>query len=91
MNPSNPTVRVYTRRWCGYCFATRRLLTKLKIDFEETPLDDKRELRRSPSEANNHWSTLPLIFIGDHFVGGYTDLARIHRRGQLEPLLEGNS
>lgn len=82
-------VRVYTRRWCGYCWAARRLLTKLEIDFEEIPLDGKSELRRSLSEANNHWSTLPMIFIGEHFVGGYTELVRIHRGGRLEPLLEG--
>ena len=91
MNEPTPTVRVYTRRWCGYCYAARRLLTKLEIDFEEIPLDGKPETRRSLSEANNHWSTLPMIFIGDHFVGGYADLARIHRRGQLEPLLEGST
>jgi len=91
MSEPTPTVRVYTRRWCGYCYAARRLLTKLEIDFEEIPLDGKSEIRRSLSEANNHWSTLPMIFIGDRFVGGYTELARIHRRGQLEPLLEGSS
>jgi len=78
------TVRLYTRRWCGFCFAARRLLTKLDIDFEEIPLDGDRELRRSLSKANNHWPTLPMIF-----VGGYTELARVHRNGQLESLLEG--
>ncbi len=80
MSEPTPTVRVYTRRWCGYCHAARRLLTKLEIDFEEIPLDGEPEIRRSLSEANNHWPTLPMIFIGDHFVGGYTDLALIHRR-----------
>jgi len=91
MSEPTPSVRVYTRRWCGYCYAARRFLTKLEIDFDEIPLDDKPEIRRSLSEANNNWSTLPMIFIGDHFVGGYNDLARIHRQGQLEPLLEGHS
>jgi glutaredoxin len=32
-----------------------------------------------------------MIFIGEHFVGGYTELARIHRQGQLESLLEGTA
>ena len=84
-----PSVRVYTRRWCGFCFAARRLLNKLDIDFEEIPLDGDHELRRSLSDANNHWPTLPMIFFGDHFVGGHTELARLHRKGQLELLLEG--
>lgn len=89
MSDAIPRIRVYTRRWCGYCHAARRLLTKLRIDFEEIPLDDQPDLRRTLSEANNHWPTLPMIFIDEHFVGGYTDLARTHRRGQLESLLEG--
>ena len=91
MKSPTPAVRVYTRRWCGFCFATRRLLTKLDIDFEEVPLDGNRDMRRSLSEANNHWPTLPMIFVGDAFVGGYTDLARVHRSGQLESLLEGTT
>jgi len=86
---NSPAVHLYTRRWCGYCFAARRLLTKLAIEFEEIPLDGDRELRRSLSQANGGWPTLPMIFIGEHFVGGYTDLARAHRRGDLEHLLEG--
>jgi len=89
ISESTSTVRVYTRRWCGFCFATRRLLTKLDIDFQEIHLDGDHELRRSLSEANNNWPTLPMIFVGEHFVGGYTELARVHRNGQLESLLEG--
>ena len=89
MAEPGPAVRVYTRRWCGYCFAARRLLTKLGIDYEEISLDGEHELRRTLSEDNNHWPTLPMIFVGEHFVGGYTDLARIHRKGQLKSLMKG--
>lgn len=91
MAPEKPTVRIYTRGWCGYCVAARRLLAKLEIAFDEVPLDKDRELRRSLSQANNNWPTLPMIFIGKHFVGGYTELSRLHRRGQLQALLEGTS
>ncbi len=84
-------VRLYTRGWCGYCVAARRILTKLEIDFNEVPLDDDPELRRSLSEANSHWPTLPMIFIGEDFIGGYTELSRLIRRGQLTALLEGPS
>lgn len=82
-------MHLYTRRWCGYCFAARRLLKKLMIDFDEIPLDGKAEFRRSLSEANNNWPTLPMVFVGERFVGGYTDLVRLHRRGGLKSLLEG--
>jgi len=84
-----PTVRLYTRRWCGYCVAARHLLRKLAIDFEEIRLDGNPELRRAISEAARDWPTVPMIFIGDRFVGGYTELARLHRRGELRSILEG--
>ena len=32
-----------------------------------------------------------MIFVGDTFVGGYTELARLHRRGHLKSLLEGDA
>lgn len=88
MPTEGPPIRVYTSRWCGYCFAAGRLLDKLEVDFEEIPLDDEPELRRTLSDANNNWPTLPMIFIGDDFVGGYTELARLHRSGRLESILE---
>jgi len=90
MSPDpRPLVRVYTSRWCGYCFAARQLLGRLALPFEEIGLDDDPELRRSLSEANGNWSTVPMIFVGDHFVGGFTELLALHRSGRLNQLLEG--
>ena len=81
-DPRPVPVRLYTRRLCGYCWAARRLLEAVGADVEEIPLDRDPELRRSLSEANGGWATLPMVFIGD-------DLVRLHRRGELEALLEG--
>ena len=89
MRRSVSPVRLYTRKWCGYCFAARRLLEKIGVDFEEIPLDAEPELRRSLAAANGNWRTLPMVFIGDRFVGGYTELVDIHRRGLLEGLVNG--
>jgi len=30
---------------------------------------------------------VPMIFIGDHFVGGFTDLKSLHDAGKLNELL----
>ena len=89
MNSQNSDVRLYTRRWCTYCVAARRLLTKLEIEFDEIPLDKNPELRRSLSQANDRWPTLPMIFLGDLFVGGYRELSRLKKSRELGTLLEG--
>ncbi len=89
MTAPKQKVRLYTRRWCGYCTAARWLLGHRKIEYEEIPLDENPELRRSVSQANGNWPTVPMIFIGEHFVGGYRELARLKRCGELDSLLEG--
>lgn len=82
-------IRLYTRRWCGYCTAARRLLAKLDVELEEIPLDGNPELRRSIAEANGNWPTVPMIFVGERFVGGYRELARLKKSGELDRILEG--
>jgi len=83
---SAPAIRIYTKKWCGFCSAATRLFRGLGLPFEEIPVDRDPELRwRVAAEAGN-WPTVPMIFIGDYFVGGFTDAADLHRRGRLLPL-----
>ena len=81
-------VRLYTRQWCGYCFAARRLFEKLKVDFEEITLDGRPDLRREISAEAGGWRTVPMIFVGDRFLGGFSEVADLHRRGELVCLVE---
>lgn len=84
-----PVVRIYTTRGCGFCFAAKRLFRGIGVDFEEIPVDDDPELRQAVSASAGNWPTVPMIFVGDHFVGGSTDAASLHQRGELEPLCRG--
>jgi glutaredoxin 3 len=84
---SSRRVRLYTRRWCGYCFAARRLFEKLEVEFEEIQLDGRPDLRREISAKAGGWKTVPMIFAGDRFLGGYSEVADLHRRGRLEHIV----
>ena len=79
-------VRLYTRRWCGYCFAARQLFTQLGVDFEEIAIDGQSGLRQKVSERAGNWRTVPMVFIGDHFIGGYQEAAELLRRGELKQM-----
>ncbi len=83
---STPAVRIYTKRWCGFCHAAQRLFTDLGIVFEEIPVDHDPELRWEVSARAGDWPTVPMIFIGDRFVGGFTETAALHQKGKLLPL-----
>ena len=83
-------VQIYTRRWCLYCVAARRLFRKLGLDVEEIKLDGRPDLRREVSEKAGGWPTVPMIFIGPRFIGGYAETAALHRSGTLSGLLDGH-
>lgn len=81
------SVKIYTTKTCPYCVSAKKLLTSLHVDFEEISLEGKDDLRAKLSQENNGWRTVPMIFVGDYFVGGYDDLNKMHKEGKLMPMI----
>ncbi|MGV3490497.1 MAG: glutaredoxin 3 [Devosia sp.] len=79
-------VQIYTTTWCPYCTAAKSLLDKKGVPYEEVDANDP-EVRVSMVARAHGRRTVPQIFIGEHHVGGYDDMAALDRRGQLDPLL----
>jgi glutaredoxin 3 len=79
-------VKIYTRQWCGYCFAAERLLKKKGVDFEKIDCTDDREKRQWLVEVTGR-TTVPQIFINGQPIGGYDDMSDLDRRGELDKLL----
>jgi glutaredoxin 3 len=75
-------IRMYTTRWCGYCVRAKALLRSRGLPFEEVSLDDEPAFREKLFELTGGW-TVPQITIGDEVIGGYTELWRLDRSGQL--------
>jgi len=82
------SVKIYTRRWCGYCTAALRLLSSKGIAFEEIDTTGNHELRRWLKDVTGR-STVPQIFIDSRAIGGYDDLRALERTGELDRLLTG--
>lgn len=80
-------VIVYTTKFCPYCVSAKSLLTSLKVPFEEIRLDDKPDLWEKLSRENKGWRTVPMIFAGEQFLGGFDDINTLHRKGELLPIL----
>jgi len=84
-------VTMYTTGACPYCIQAERLLaakgvtdvTRIRIDIEPA--------RRAEMVERTGRRTVPQIYVGDHHVGGYDDLAALDRAGRLAALLAGES
>lgn len=79
-------VTVYSTRVCPYCMLAKRLLGAKGVAYQEIMVDQNDSLRVEMMQRSGR-RTVPQIFIGDHHVGGFDDLAALDRAGQLEPLL----
>lgn len=81
-------VTIYTRQFCGYCSAAKRLLDDKGIAYVEHDATFSPELRQEMVQKANGRSTFPQIFIGDRHVGGCDELHALEREGRLDALLE---
>jgi len=81
-----PNVVVYSTTVCPYCVRAKALLKRKGVAFQEIMIDNDRALMREMMERSQR-RTVPQIFIGDHHVGGYDDMAELDSLGELDPLL----
>ncbi len=82
-----PKVTIYTTRFCPYCLAAKRLLTKKQVAFEEIAVDGRSDLRDAMTERAGGAYTVPQVWIGDTHVGGCDELYALESAGRLDPLL----
>ena len=64
---------LWTKKSCPYCVQAKELLTNKGIQFEERVIGEgltREQLLESVPTAK----TVPQIFLGEEYVGGYTDL-----------------
>ena len=80
------SVVIYTRQFCGYCSAAKKLLESKGVAYEEHDATYAPELRQQMIERAGR-STFPQIFINERHVGGCDDLHALDRAGELDALL----
>jgi glutaredoxin 3 len=78
-------VTVYTTEPCGYCRVAKALLNKRGIAFEEINLAKDPE-GRAELVRRTGMMTFPQVVIDGKPIGGYQELARADRAGELSGL-----
>ena len=79
-------VVMYKTKVCPFCVMAGMLLKKKGVSWHEVDVTCDAELRQDMEERSGR-RTVPQIFIDDFSVGGYDDLARLDRDGELDGLL----
>lgn len=79
-------VTVYTTDYCPYCTSAKRLLSERGLAFKVVDVTHNPTLRQKLSQENNGYRTVPMIFFGENFIGGYTDLAKLDKEKNLKEL-----
>ena len=81
-------VEIYTGPMCNYCSAAKHLLNKKKVSFIEFDIAIDSSKMVEMQERTKGAKTIPQIFIGETYVGGYNELKALEVAGKLNSLLE---
>ncbi|KAM6564998.1 hypothetical protein CsatB_024996 [Cannabis sativa] len=85
----NPVV-IYSKTWCSYSIEVKTLFKKLGVEPLVIELDElgahgpqlQKLLERLTGQH-----TVPNVFVGGKHIGGCSETVKLHRKGELEPLL----
>ncbi|TQF76888.1 glutaredoxin 3 [Elioraea sp. Yellowstone] len=82
-----PEIEIYTSVWCPYCAAAKRLLDAKGVAYREIEAPSGSPARAEATERSGGRTTVPQVFVDGTPLGGYDDLARLDRTGELDRLL----
>ncbi len=85
-----PSILMYTKRVCPYCDMAKSLLSSKGQEWTEIDIEAEPGRREEMIERSRQ-RTVPQIWIGDHHVGGFEDLAALEATGELDALLGRSS
>ncbi len=91
-------VVLFALEWCEFCWSVRKMFARYGIPYRSVDLDsveyqadNKGGNIRAAIREQTGQKTIPQIYIGDHHVGGATELFDACRDGTMQRLLEENA
>lgn len=71
---------------CPYCDRAMNFFNARELQVEIVDLTNNLDELQTWKEKTG-WQTVPMIFINDQLIGGYSDLKALEDEGKLEALL----
>lgn len=81
-------ILVYTMDFCPFCERVKKLFQSKGYEYREIKLSMDDEKAWDELERKTKYKTMPQVFIGDQFYGGYQDIAALDKSGQLKNIVE---
>ena len=82
-----PSVEIYVKTTCGYCWRAKHLLETKGVEYSEIVVDFSGPERENMIQRASGRTTVPQIFIAGRHIGGCDDLFALERGGRLDELL----
>jgi len=79
-------VTLYTTKFCPYCIRALRMLSKKGVPYKNIDVNKNQELYKKIKKETGS-NTVPQIFIGDDFIGGYDEMNQLDKEGKLDSML----
>jgi len=83
-----PKVVMYSTELCPFCRMAERLLQQRGVQDIEKIRVDREPGRLAEMVERTKRRTVPQIFIGERYVGGFDDLAALDHAGDLDAILQ---
>ncbi|MDD2919527.1 glutaredoxin 3 [Rhodoferax sp.] len=80
-------VTMYSSASCGYCQSAEHLLRRKGVTKIDKILVDQEPGAREVMMQKTGQRTVPQIYVGDFYVGGFDDLTTLDKAGKLDALL----
>tara|TARA_A100001388_G_scaffold241180_1_gene197309 strand:- start:505 stop:759 length:255 start_codon:yes stop_codon:yes gene_type:complete len=76
-------ITIYTGPVCNYCDATKRLLKRNNLEFDEIDISSSPEVLNEMINKSNGKKTIPQIFFDNLHIGGYVEIRELEKNEKL--------
>ena len=81
------TVTICTQTFCPYCIQLKMLFKSWGIPYNEINMSERPDEELKALRDETSFYTLPQVFAGDDFLGGYDNILSLYQSGKLFKLL----
>lgn len=78
-------VTVFTMNHCPFCLQLKLFLKRKGVEFREINTSGHPEILKDLQDETS-FLTLPQVFVGDLFLGGYDNIIELYQKGKFNKI-----